>query len=220
MGLQPYRVGRRVEMFELLCEPDEGWARAARREARLPKGGPPGAAPAGPGGELRADLGRQGRARRAPRAAPGGDPGRGGAGRWADHAGGPARLGRGRGQRQAPALATGSGALTRSGACEAVQRPVSRRAALLQRSDPPAPPDGPPAAHGAAPERGNAPVARGMASQGLKQTRLAPVHPRPRPRLQRASQRGSEPLRAGGPSCARILGLGLNPDNPDQSSSG
>ena len=40
MGLQPFRVGRRVETFELLCSPEgDGLAQTAGREARLPKVG-------------------------------------------------------------------------------------------------------------------------------------------------------------------------------------
>ena len=50
MGLQPFRVGRRVEMFELLCGPDgEGAAQAAEREARLPRAGRQARRPQGRG---------------------------------------------------------------------------------------------------------------------------------------------------------------------------
>ena len=53
MGLQPYRVGRRVEMFELLCSPEgDGLAGTAGREARLPKAGRRARRPQGRGVNL------------------------------------------------------------------------------------------------------------------------------------------------------------------------
>ena len=53
MGLQPYRVGRRVEMFELLCSPEgDGLVQTAEREARLPKAGRRARRPQGRGVNL------------------------------------------------------------------------------------------------------------------------------------------------------------------------